>query len=152
MVPATEADRAFFVQVHHAAYRATIEQMFGWDEVLQDEFANKAFDGGSIHIIWFDYQKVGVVGWEELPDFFWLKELFLLPNYQRKGIGSKLLTLLIDQAQVLGKLVRLQTLRANLDAKKLYERHGFSVEDATDLHWRMIRRPTQTYQARSAKF
>ena len=32
---AAEEDRAFFIHVHHTAYRDVIEDMFGWDEKRQ---------------------------------------------------------------------------------------------------------------------
>lgn len=137
-VPAKEEDRAFFIKVHHAAYRETIEKMFGWDEELQDEYANRPFNEGGIHIVFTDDKPVGVVGWENKNEFFWLKELFILPEYQGRGIGSKIVLETIKRAKAVKKDIRLRTLKANLGAKKLYEKYGFRVSDATDIHWNMI--------------
>ncbi|MCI5060055.1 MAG: GNAT family N-acetyltransferase [Alphaproteobacteria bacterium] len=136
-VLANESDRSFFVHVHHVAYRDTIEQMFGWDEALQDKQANKAFDEGGIHIVNYNDVPIGVVGWEDRPDFLWLKEVFILPEYQGQGLGSHIVQDTIDKARSLGKDLHLRTLKANLGAKKLYERHGFKVAEATDIHWNM---------------
>ena len=135
-----EKDRAFFIHVHHTAYRDTIEEMFGWDEKRQDELANRPFDEGGIHIIWNGDVRIGVIGWEERDDHLWLKELFLLPEYQRQGIGSQIIKDTITKARLLAKDVRLRTLKANVRAKELYERHGFEVTEATDIHWNMIRK------------
>lgn len=132
-----EEDRAFFIHVHHTAYRETIEEMFGWNEKLQDELANRPFDEGGIHIIWNGDNRIGVVGWKEREDHLWLKELFLLPEYQGQGIGSQIITDTITKARSLAKDVRLRTLKANMKAKELYERHGFEVTGATDIHWNM---------------
>ena len=136
-VPTTEADREFFIHVHHTAYRKTIEEMFGWDEALQDGFANKAFDEGGMNIIWFEDKKIGVVGWEEFSDYLWLKEVFLLPEHQGQGIGNYIVTMSQDRAKKAGKDLRLQTLKANIGAKRLYERCGLQVTDATDTHWQL---------------
>jgi GNAT superfamily N-acetyltransferase len=136
--PTTEKDRAFFIHVHHTAYRDTIEEMFGWDEERQDQLANRPFDEGGIHIVWHDDERIGVVGWEYREDHLWLKELFLLPEYQGLGIGSQIIKNTIKQARSLAKDVRLRTLKANLRAKELYERHGFEVTEATDIHWNMV--------------
>lgn len=50
-IPVTEEDREFFIKVHHTSYRKVIEEMFGWDEVLQDKYANKAFDEGGMQCL-----------------------------------------------------------------------------------------------------
>lgn len=136
-IPAIEKDRDFFIHVHHAAYRETIEEMFGWDEKRQDELANRPFDEGGIQIIWKDDKRIGVVGWEDRDEYFWLKELFILPEYQGNGIGSKIVEETIELATALKKDIRLRTLKANLGAKKLYERYGFKVTEANDIHWNM---------------
>ncbi|MEM7509946.1 MAG: GNAT family N-acetyltransferase [Bacteroidota bacterium] len=134
----TEEDRTFFIYVHHTAYRETVERMFGWDEKVQDRFANTAFDEGGLHIITKEGCQLGIVGWEVLPTHLLLKQLFLLPTYQGKGIGAYILHLSKERAQALGKPIRLQTLRTNLGAKRLYERNGFQVEEATEIHWKMV--------------
>ena len=134
-LPAIEQDRAFFIHVHHTAYRDTIEEMFGWDEERQDELANLPFDEGGINIVWNRDNRIGVVGWEEREDHLWLKELFLLPEYQGQGIGSQIVKDTITKSRSLAKDVRLRTLKANTRAKELYERHGFVVTEASDIHW-----------------
>ncbi|MAY63210.1 MAG: GNAT family N-acetyltransferase [Rhizobiales bacterium] len=136
-IPMDERDRVFFIHVHHAAYRDTIEAMFGWDEGMQDKHASRAFDDGGLNIVWYDDERVGVVGWEDRGDCLWLKELFLLPKYQGCGIGSQIVQDSIQRAQSLEKDVRLRTLKANVRAKKLYERHGFEVTSVTDIHCNM---------------
>lgn len=136
-VPTVEEDRSFFVYVHHTAYRDVIEKMFGWDVLLQNSYANASFDDGGIQLIWLKNERIGVVGRDILDDCLWLKELFILPNYQGQGIGSYVVSQAIKQSIELGKELRLRTLKVNLGAKRLYERHGLSVIKETDIHWVM---------------
>jgi len=138
--PVSESDRLFFLRVHHEAYRAVIESMFGWDEALQDTYANRAFDAGGMQIVSWGGEPAGVVGFEDHPEYLWLKEVFLLPEFQGRGIGSAIVQMSIFRAQAAGKEIRLQTLRANLGAKRLYERHGFIVTQESPIHWKMGRR------------
>lgn len=137
-VQAISSDRSFFIHVHHTAYRDTIETMFGWNKAVQDDFAKKAFDPGGIKVIWFDGQRVGVVGWEQYPDYIWLKEVFVLPSKQGQGIGSAVIRYIKAIAEDRNLPVRLRTLKANQRAKALYERNGFTVSDTTDVHWNMV--------------
>ncbi|MEM8898479.1 MAG: GNAT family N-acetyltransferase [Bacteroidota bacterium] len=133
-----EEDRAFFIHVHHTAYRETIEKLFGWDGKVQDEFANKAFDEGVLHVITQERRQLGIVGWEEFPTHLLLKQLYLLPQYQGKGIGTEIINQSKEKAKALSKPIRLQTLLTNLGAKRLYEGHDFQVEEVTDHHWKMV--------------
>ena len=70
--PAREADEAFFVSVHHAAYRATVEKMFGWDQAVQDEIAARKFGEGGFFVIEKGVAPLGVFGWEDRCDGLWL--------------------------------------------------------------------------------
>ena len=136
--PATAEDRSFFIHAHHTAYRAIIEMMFSWNEAEQDKFAAKAFDQGGIKVIWSDSQRVGVVGWDQCPDHIWLKELYILPSEQCRGVGSAVIRHIKSIAEEHKIEVRLQTLKANERAKALYERSGFTVSEETDIHWKMV--------------
>ena len=136
-LPMEVEDRDFFIHVHHTAYRETIEKQFGWDEEIQDNFANQAFDAGGVKVITLAGKKVGVVGWEEYNDYMWLKEFFLLPEFQGRGIGSEIIQRVKSKAKELSKPLRLQPLKENVRAKSLYEKHGFKVIELTDIHWKM---------------
>jgi GNAT superfamily N-acetyltransferase len=64
-------------------------------------------------------------------------EVFILPIYQNQGIGSQIVTISIARARQNDQALRLQTLKANLGAKRLYERHGLRVTGVTEIHWHM---------------
>jgi len=137
LIPATEKDRAFFRNVHHLAYRDVIEPMFGWDEKKQDHYADMDFDSRNPHIIQYEEKPVGVIGWQEKHDHIWFGPIFVLPQFQNKGIGSFLVKQFIKDSEEKNIALRLQTLRMNERAKKLYERLGFTVLSASGVHWQM---------------
>jgi len=139
LTAAQETDRVFFVEVHHAAYRSVIEAMFGWDVELQRNYANAAFDSGSIHIISLEGEDIGVVGIDIMPDHVWLKQLFILPRQQRKGVGSFVVNWAIEIGRKVGKDVRLQTLKVNSGAVQFYQKHGFELVEETAAHWKLSR-------------
>lgn len=135
LTEAVDTDKCFFIDVHHAAYRCVIEEMFGWNAALQRDYATAAFDSGNIHLIWLHTEKIGVIGLDVKHDHVWLKQLFILPEYQRKGVGSFAVNWAIEIANTVGKDLRLQTLKANTGAKQFYQQLGFSLEEETELHW-----------------
>jgi len=63
---------------------------------------------------------------DRLPDHWFLSKLYLLPAFQRGGLGSRLLQGLISDARMVRLPLRLTVLEVN-PAFRFYERHGFSV-------------------------
>jgi GNAT superfamily N-acetyltransferase len=57
-----------------------------------------------------------------------VNHLYVLPSYQRLGIGG----LLLDRAMGSFKMLKLWTFERNELARRFYENHGFSVIDRTD--------------------
>jgi ribosomal protein S18 acetylase RimI-like enzyme len=138
-----EDDRAFFRAVHHAAYRATIESMFGWAEGVQDVAADRDFDSRNPHIVSVDGERVGVVGWLIRAEDLWLGPVFILPEFQNRGIGTAVVRHFMAEAQRQNLPLRLQTLKANQGAKRLYEGLGFRNLPSDEIHWQMEWVPPQ---------
>lgn len=68
-------------------------------------------------------------------------DISLLPEWRGAGIGSQLMSGVIDESEKLGKRLGIYVEKFN-PARHLYERLGFvKVEDA-EVYDRMIRRPT----------
>lgn len=137
LIPARAEDRSFFVTCHHAAYRATVEQMFEWNSKTQDALVSEKFDLPGTHIIRRGSARVGVVGVHLEPTYVLLRDFFVLPDYQNGGVGGLVLKQIQGLASQARLPVRLRTLRVNMRAKGFYERFGFRVVDLDDLHWRM---------------
>ena len=67
-----------------------------------------------------------------------LTNVVLLPAFQGKGIGTRIVQDVIAHATAQRLPVRLQVLRAN-PARALYERLGFRTLEETDLRVKMLR-------------
>jgi len=104
---------------------------WGWDKDWQKRNFAEIFKTEKAKIIVFEKKDIGYweVGEREVETV--LISIRLLPKYQRRGIGTKIIEDLLDNAQ---KPVRLQVLKVN-PAKKLYERLGFEIFDETDTHF-----------------
>ena len=79
---------------------------------------------GVTKIIMAVSKPVGVLTVKELETHVQLDQLFVLPEYQRNGIGTELVRQILQRAKHLEVPVRLRVLRVN-PAKRLYERMGF---------------------------
>ena len=140
--PATPDDFEFARKTHHEGYRNVVEKQFGnWDEKRQDEFFAAAWAASPHEILFCDNEPCGYLSTEETPDAVELHELVLLPPFQGRGIGQKLLQKAIDTAKETGKSARLQVLKENL-AAELYRRLGFKEVGETDTHLKMEYNPS----------
>ncbi|HSV61255.1 MAG TPA: GNAT family N-acetyltransferase [Variovorax sp.] len=68
----------------------------------------------------------GVVYVEEAEEHRWIRTIFLLPAFQRQGIGSALLEQLVSGARQASKPIVLRVIKVN-PARSLYDRAGFEV-------------------------
>jgi GNAT superfamily N-acetyltransferase len=86
-----------------------------------------------------DGQLAGLLAAKEHADHVQLVKLFLLPSFQGRGIGTRLVRQVMAQAAAQGRPVRLRVLRVN-PAQRLYLRLGFVITDETPerlyMQWR----------------
>jgi GNAT superfamily N-acetyltransferase len=73
-------------------------------------------------------------------DTYWLEHFYLAPELQGKGIGSAVLGRLLERCDREAAVVRLNVLRGSA-ARRLYERHGFTVETEDEVDVFMVRDP-----------
>lgn len=90
---ATNDDAAFALNVTEACMRAYAEQTWGgWDGRAD---LDPAFD----KIIQLAARDIGLIGVDRRLDCWFLNKIYLLPAYQKQGIGSYLLQGLIEEAK-----------------------------------------------------
>lgn len=73
----------------------------------------------------------------------WLEHFYLDPALQGGGIGSGVLRALLERCDREGAVVRLDVLRGS-PARRLYERHGFTVETEGPVDVFMVREPSRS--------
>ena len=109
-----------------------VDATWGWDEASQLQRQQEEFDIATYQIIMIAGQSAGTLIIKRYPDHLYLSGLYLLPEYQRQGIGSQVLASLLAESGAQGKTVRLRVLKVNPQAQRLYERMGFVVTDETE--------------------
>jgi len=123
--PATVTDHAFLERLNREAYEELVTRQYGsWDDECQRARFGKKLQSVQFRIVLLGNQPVGAVSSTEHDDHILLNELLILPEFQNRGIGSAVLVGEVRHADLLGKPVRLHTLRLNR-AQELYKRHGF---------------------------
>ena len=138
--PATQADHQFVYEVKKAALGPYIEQVFGWDEAVQQAFHAEEYHVETTQIVLHDGQPAGWVASHQEYQSLIVEHLYLLPEYQGKGIGNQLLATVLAEADAQGCIVKLDVLKVN-PARRLYERNGFVIVGENDHFYHMERQP-----------
>jgi N-acetylglutamate synthase-like GNAT family acetyltransferase len=87
-------------------------------------------------IILMDKQPIGLIKLGVLADKLHIRQLQISPQYQGKGVGSKVLALVKKKANELKLPLTLNVLLAN-PVISLYLRHGFIVTGQNELEYQM---------------
>ena len=138
---ADASDSEFVFAVKKAAFREYVEQVWGWDDNYQRELHNRRFAAQDICIIQLRDVDVGFLATSSTPNTLKVNQLFILPEYQRRGIGSACMTFILDDASLDGKSVALQVLKVNTRGTAFYQRLGFLIVGESSTHFQMERLP-----------
>ena len=134
--PATRADGDFASRVKLAGLRAYLEPVPGFDADRLRRQYQADFAPTEARIVVVGEADVGVLRVVDREGAVFLAEIYLVPDAQGRGIGSRVITDVIRKAHGRGRAVRLQLLRPN-PARRLYERLGFRLHGETSTHFRM---------------
>lgn len=130
----TQHDTEFLYDLLKASLGPYIIQVYGpWNE---EEQRGRFFDAttpGTHQIVELGGASIGCLKVQRNPDAFKLDRVFLLPEYQNLGIGTRLVEDLLREAQGAELPVTLQVFKVN-PARTLYERLGFVLTGETETH------------------
>ena len=130
-----ENDQRWLDQLRRSVYRELFVATFGsWDEARHLRDTSECWDRGSISIIEVDGQRVGMIQILDQTGFVEIGELQIQPSHQNRGIGSRILSDVVDQAHKRGKTVKLSVALKNERANEFYQRCGFQYVAQTETH------------------
>jgi ribosomal protein S18 acetylase RimI-like enzyme len=122
--PAKSADSGFCFRLHKAAMGDYVAAIWGWDDRRQREFHDRAFAPGRWRIITANGTDVGMLDVEYRPGEIYLSRIEIDPGHQGRGIGTRLINMLLDEAGRRGQDLVLDVLAVNHRAYALYQRLG----------------------------
>ncbi|AQZ67735.1 GNAT family N-acetyltransferase [[Actinomadura] parvosata subsp. kistnae] len=140
--PALASDVEKVAELRAVVMRPDLERLGRYDEHRVRQRFRDAYEPAHAWIIEVDGAFAGCVALRPEPDEYWLEHFFLDPRLQGRGIGSAVLGRLLERCDREGAVVRLNVLRGS-QARRLYERHGFTVESQDEVDIWMVRTPAQ---------
>jgi GNAT superfamily N-acetyltransferase len=128
---AEPCDAAFAYEVREKAMREYEQATWGrWDVARTQRQIEHDIAASILNIIEVDLRIAGMMRIDQHPTHIHLDQLFLLPEYQNRGIGTKLVEDVLRGARLMNLPVKLWVLQVN-PARRLYERLGFQVVEIT---------------------
>ncbi|GAA3983008.1 GNAT family N-acetyltransferase [Streptomyces plumbiresistens] len=139
---AEPADVEAIAELRATVMRPDLERLGRFDEHRVRQRLRDSFAPRHTSVIVADGAFAGCVAVRPAEDGRWLEHFYLAPDLQGRGVGSAVLRYLLGRADADGALVRLNVLRGSA-ARRLYERHGFTVEAQDPIDVYMVRRPDE---------
>jgi GNAT superfamily N-acetyltransferase len=140
MRPAEPADVEAIAELRAVVMRPDLERLGRFDRHRVRQRLRDSFSPQHTSVIVADGAFAGCVTLRPAEDGQWLEHFYLAPGVQGRGLGSAVLRTLLDRTDADGVLVRLNVLQGSA-ARRLYERHGFTVEVQDPIDVYMVRPP-----------
>jgi len=129
--PACSDDCVFALNLYLKAIKPLAIAWMEWiDQDQEAQFASlwRPYDS---RIITLDGREdIGWVEFRQTGDEIFLKQLYISPEHRRRGIGSRVMRLLLEERRGVAKSMALFVLKNN-PALRFYRRHGFDVVHET---------------------
>ncbi|MFF7355729.1 GNAT family N-acetyltransferase [Streptomyces filipinensis] len=138
--PAKAADVEPVAELRAVVMRADLERLGRYDEHRVRQRLRDGFAPDHTQVIEVGGVLAGCVALRPAPDGHWLEHFYLDPNPQSRGIGSAVLRMVAERGDREDSRIRLNVLQGSR-ARRLYERHGFTVESEDPVDVFMVREP-----------
>ncbi|MER7379032.1 GNAT family N-acetyltransferase [Streptomyces lanatus] len=136
--PASSTDVDAVAELRAVVLRADLERLGRYDAQRVRQRLRDGFDPAHTWVIKVNGTFAGCVALRPAEDGHWLEHFYLAPHLQGSGIGTAVLRELLARCERGGVPVRLNVLQGS-PARRLYERHGFTVENEDPVDVFMVR-------------
>ncbi|MEU8006430.1 GNAT family N-acetyltransferase [Catellatospora sp. NPDC049111] len=137
---ASTSDVETVAELRAVVLRPDLERLGRYDEHRVRQRLRDKFVPEHTQVIEVGGAFAGCVTLRPAEDAHWLENFLLAPCLHGSGTGTAVLTELLEQCDRDGTVVRLQVLQGSA-ARRLYERHGFTVESEDPVDVFMKREP-----------
>lgn len=140
LIPYIDEHYDFIYNVKKNAYKEYVEKYWGeWNDNNQIIRFKKSMEENknNIYIILYENEKIGFYQGKLVnEDTYYIENICIVTEYQRKGIGTKILSDIIEKYKDYN--IEIQYFKNN-PVGNLYKKLGFNIYDETEFHYKMKR-------------
>lgn len=140
--PALVADVEAVAELRAVVLREDLERLGRFDEHRVRQRLRDAFEPAHTWTIEVGGAFAGCVALRPAAGTYWLEHFYLDARLQGRGIGTAVLGRLLERCDRENAVVRLNVLQGS-QARRLYERHGFTAESEDEVDVFMVRSPSR---------
>ena len=132
----SESDKELLAELRISAMKESLENIGRFNpEVARNRFLD-SFCKNDTKKVLVEGELVGFYVTHNTGDHIHLDHLYFSPQFQKLGLGSKILTLIKDEAKDIGLPIRLGALRESR-SNDFYKKHGFRYthEEEWDIYY-----------------
>lgn len=122
--PPSEADFEPLLALRIEVMHEHLERVFRYEPSRARRIFREGFDEPGMRLIMLGEERVGCVGFRIGTGEIKLDSFYLARHLHNSGLGTRILEVLLDEADALGLPIRLEVLRGS-PADRFYLRHGF---------------------------
>jgi GNAT superfamily N-acetyltransferase len=137
---AAAEDVEVIAELRAEVMRGDLERLGRYDEHRVRQRLRDSFSARYTSVIVIGRAFAGCVTVRPTGGRQWLEHFYLAPHHQGRGLGSAVLRTVLERTDAQGAVVGLNVLQGSA-ARRLYERHGFIVEDQDPIDVLMVRPP-----------
>lgn len=137
--PAEPTDLEAMTELRALVMRPDLERLGRYDEHRVRQRLRDIFAPEHTSVVLADGEFAGCVTMRPVENGWWVENFYLSPALHGQGIGSAVLRTLLERADADGADVRLDVLQGSA-ARRLYERHGFTLEHEDPIDVYLVRR------------
>ena len=134
---ATNVDEKWLYDLYCTAMRTYIEKTWGWDEAFQKNGFKTNLCPTKFDIVVVNDNDVGAYLVNEEQDHYWLEMMLIVPEWQKKGIGSQIIRGLQEMAEQNNRPLKLSVIKVN-PVLEFYTRFGFEIYDEGQFFFKLV--------------
>ena len=141
--PARAEDYDFALALYAETIKPYTIAFMPWIDAVENARFARLWTPADTRIITFEGADVGWLEAADTGDEFVLKQFYVVPAQQQRGVGTQERALLLAEWEPQRRPIELNVLKNN-PARRLYQRLGFATVGETDIKYLMRREPETT--------
>ena len=140
LIPVPESQFEDVFALLKAGLFSVVDEVFGWQDDFQRQRLHDDYQWSWMHWVIEHGTRKALVCFKRYEQALHLHLILIYPEFQRQGLGTKMMALIQEIAKQEQRDITLSALKKNVGAVSLYQKLGYVVEQEEE-HFLLFRLP-----------